>query len=512
MKSLSILIIILLVIIFILLNKNNFTNKKISENFINYKKNYSKSINISNTIPDKLTVKDKDIQQKININYESNLPTDNQDNLNNKKTYLNSEIIPNIFENKSLNREYNKNDPTLFKNNKVSSINLKNLQTPSKIFYNLLNNDSKMFSNNSWTILPDPKGYTVKFNLTTNKSENISIKNEINIYLRNFTLTCKNFCISDQRCQILTKYMKLFLLSFTNKNTFNDISNLHYLNLIDNTINRISIETAISGLSLIYCLLNQDKTSIDNIYQNIFNTLGPITHFIIGSDYQVHSNGKVLVRIPISSNNVFDKHQMMFIYESLRDNNGIVHLNKLSNMIYYTRLFNTAILRYVLTRYSVYTDIALKFDKNLANYATNLEKLLNSETIEYLLGKEDETGDYLQFDDDENIANNLKPDDILDNYFIEVTNMLEKKNIKNKTVNPSTQPISSSLRSSTEKYLWTSNTTKDNDTSIQKNKKRNNWSTLPPVLNRPLKWKAQRPWINTVGPDFLHNNYTMHKI
>ena len=89
MKSLSILIIILLVIIFILLNKNNFINKKIFENFINYKKNYSKNINISNTIPDKLTVKDKDIQQKININYESNLPTDNQDNLNNKKTYIN---------------------------------------------------------------------------------------------------------------------------------------------------------------------------------------------------------------------------------------------------------------------------------------------------------------------------------------------------------------------------------------------------------------------------------------
>lgn len=272
-------------------------------------------------------------------------------------------------------------------------------------------------------------------------------------YYRKFEHFINNFYISQKKKNIMIKLHYDFINDLDKKNQFfTDSTPINFYDLINNRVKKLTIQESLESLYLLFCILNQDLLSQKEMYNQFEESLGTHTYFMKKSDYLLSLTGSVLVKYPLQSNFVFKTKQMKEIYENIRKSNGVISIFDIYNIRTHVINYDAKLRNYVKNRVDKISQDALKNDKRLAKYEQNINKVKKSKKEQNYIG-----------------------------------------NIENNTSNTA---------NGTDEYEEVHFDSDDNDVD----KDDRDW-TLPPVIKRPIKWRSQRPWIETEGPNFIDKNY-----
>lgn len=272
-------------------------------------------------------------------------------------------------------------------------------------------------------------------------------------HYRKFKYFIDKFSISDKKKEKMIKLHKNFINDLDKKNQFfTDSKPIHFYDLINNSVKKLSIQESLESLYLLYCILNQDLLTLEEIYYQFENNFGTHTYFMEKSDYLLSLTGSILVKYPLQKNFIFKTKQMKEIYENIRNIEGIISIFDIYNMRTHIINYDSKLRNYVKNRVDENSLNALKNDKNLAKYNKAMTKIKTSKKVSNYIG-----------------------------------------NIENNTSNTA---------SGTDQYEEINYDSDDNDVN-----KEDGGLTIPHAIKRPIKWRTQRAWLETEGPNFIDDKY-----
>ena len=221
---------------------------------------------------------------------------------------------------------------------------------------------------------------------------------------------------------------------------------------MNNKIKKMSIEESLESLYLVYCILNQDLMTLDEIYQQLEQNLGRFTYFMKKTDYLLSLTGSILIKYPLENNFILKTKHMKNIYENLRNNKKIVSITDLYNIRTHVVNYDLKLRNFIVNRVDKNSMDALQNDHELRKYHNQMVNVRHSKKEINYVG---------------NIENGM-----------------------------------SNSANNTDQYESVELEKDDNDIDIDDRK----W-ILPHVSQRPIKWGAQRSWFETEAPNFLDKNY-----
>lgn len=349
------------------------------------------------------------------------------------------------------------------------------------------NNDTFKISEKS-----DDINNFLKFNTKKNKNninDNINIKNkDFNDFI-NSNFNFENLKFSNERKNYLFNEINLFFNNYISSKRIN-INYKMALNILNNKIEKITYIRYFISIILLYLILNQDEESITDMYQKIDNNQGNMIILLDSRDYILKYDGSIILNIPFLSESILSSLDRFYIYENMRDNKGIITINKLINFIIFAKNYLILTNNYILDRRIPWSSDSLVEDENVKYYSEIYNNLLkirkykNSYNSFFFFISTHHSLVKVTKKDIESFKNNIK----INVLKLDVKKDKNYKNYKN------------------NKFF--------NETKIYNHY--NNFSnfkmnyiydySLPNRLNTPLKLRCERPWMNSTGPNFLADN------
>ena len=329
--------------------------------------------------------------------------------------------------------------------------------------------------------------------ITNNIKKNIiqEINNEkearlnSNLVISLITQKMSSFQISDSQAKkILFDIKHFFKNSMPEFSQKINVKNFTF-DLINNKISKLSPENKMLTFTFLYLFINQDLISKEQLYLHYEQQFGHFLYFINIHDY-INKSNIIYQRVPYKYSNILNIKDISNLYEGLRKN-GIVPF---SSLLFLKKNYQKYILRkkiYVRKRIPDTTQVP--DDENYNFYHRNLEKIskLDKESIFEGILEED---NYINIIDSRNKPNNIS----------------EKK--KNKKDDNQVSPLNSIYKSKKIRYdskdkqdLFTKFIDPERDSDFYYYNQFSNYK------NRPIKWKCQRQWEESEGPNFLDLKY-----
>ena len=322
----------------------------------------------------------------------------------------------------------------------------------------------------------------------TNRDSIIINKGNNNI-LRVIDNNIKNFKISNKQYQQIIDDIVYFFKYHKSKFIKKKIEDKNFMiSFSNNKIVSFSYQKKIEVYCFIYLFINQDLISKKQLYEDYKQQFGPFLYFIKPTEY-INKNNIIYQRIPYNYSKILNIQDIIYLYESLRFNGIISFLSLVSLKKHYHQYIKK---KKVFVKQRNPITIQNTNDPNYLYYSENLKKINKFPTD---LGYEgiNSSNDYIDISIKEKQDNiqefksdpNYSYDDILPLDF-----HLKKKN---KDKFDSDREKLSMLN---DKFI----NPKRDDEFIRYNRNNN-------FILKPLKWKCQRQWEETQGPNFIDKDY-----
>lgn len=323
---------------------------------------------------------------------------------------------------------------------------------------------------------------------TNNLKDSTSIDNGDKDILKLIDDNVKKFKISDKQYQQIISDIKYFFKYQKSKFVKKKIEGKNFMiSFSSNKIISLPYYKKIELYIFIYLYLNQDLISKKQLYEDYKQQFGPFLYFIKLDEY-INKNNNIYQRVPYNYSKILDIQDIIYLYESLRINGVISFLSLVTLKKHYNQYIKK---KKVFVKQRVPITIQNSNDPNYHFYSQNLKEI-NKFSKE--LGYEgiNSYNDYIDISYKEKHDNiqefksdpNYSQDSILPLEY-RLKKSRKKKVNNNKDLNMLNDKFINPIR----------------DPQIIRYSKNNHF------MLKPLKWKCQRQWEETEGPNFIDKDY-----
>lgn len=254
------------------------------------------------------------------------------------------------------------------------------------------------------------------------------------------------------------------------------------ISFLNNKVILLNYQKKIKLYIFMYLFINQDQISKEKLYDNYKQQYGPFLYFTSLDEY-INKNNIIYQKIPYNYSKILNIQDIIYLYESLRVKGVIPFLSLLSLDKYYTQYLKKK-KKFVKNREPL--TIQNTNDPSYQYYYENLKKVSTFPTD---LGYEGI-----------NVSNN----------YIDISSKKKQPNIQeiksdsHEHILPLNYHLEKNIGSLENKKISMLNDKFINtrrDLEFMRYNKNNNF------MLKPLKWKCQRQWEETQGPNFIDKDY-----